>query len=262
MPVIATRGSATGHLVSIIGGMPRLPVTQAVGHLVVATLGGLTFVASLAYFALSYTGRFGEVLAPASTPVRTPVLVNAALFTAFALHHSIFARTGVKTAITRLLPRDLERSAYVWIASVLFIGVCAWWQPVPGVAWRLPGGWRMAAIVVQAVAGVATLVAARQLGVLRLAGVQQVGASDSTEPPTLDDSGLYAVVRHPIYLAWVALVWAAPVMTATRLTFAAISTAYLVAAVPFEERDLRRLFGEAYARYSKRVRWRIIPWLY
>lgn len=241
--------------------MPRLPVTQP-GHLAVATLGGLTFVASLAYFAVSYTGRFGAVLDPASSPARTPVVVDAALFTAFALHHSIFARTGVKTAITRLVPQDLERSAYVWIASVLFIAVCAWWQPVPGVLWRLDGLWRLPAIAAQIVAGGATLVAARQLGVLRLAGVQQVSATGAIEPPTLDDSGLYGIVRHPIYLAWIVLVWATPTMTATRLTFAAISSAYLVAAVPFEERDLRRLFGEAYARYSRRVRWRIIPGVY
>ena len=242
--------------------MPRLPVTQPVGHLAVATLGGLTFVASLAYFAVSYSGRFGAALDPASGPARVPVIVDAALFTAFALHHSIFARTGVKRAITRLLPRDLERSAYVWIASVLFIAVCAWWQPVPGVLWRLDGPARIAAIAAQILAGAATLVAARQLGVLRLAGVQQVSPSDTTEPPTLDDSGLYAVVRHPIYLAWIVLVWATPTMTATRLTFALISSAYLMAAVPFEERDLRRLFGDAYTRYARRVKWRIIPGVY
>jgi protein-S-isoprenylcysteine O-methyltransferase Ste14 len=242
--------------------MPRLPVTQPVGHLAVATLGGLTFVASLVYFAVSYTGRFGAVLDPGSGPALRPVLVDAALFTAFALHHSIFARTGVKTMITRLLPQDLERSAYVWIASLIFIAVCAWWQPVPGVLWRVDGPWRDVVLATQIVAGAATLVAARQLGVLRLAGVHQVSASSSEDPPTLDDSGLYAIVRHPIYLAWILLVWATPTMSATRLTFAAISTGYLVLAVPFEERDLRRLFGDAYTRYSKRVRWRIIPGVY
>jgi protein-S-isoprenylcysteine O-methyltransferase Ste14 len=242
--------------------MPRPPVTQPVGHLAVATLGGLTFVASLAYFAVSYTGRFGVALDPASGGAAKPVSVDAVLFTAFALHHSIFARTGVKTVMTRLVPPNLERSAYVWIASLLFILVCAWWQLVPGVLWRVDEPWRAAPIAAQIIAGAATLVAARQLGLLRLAGVQQVGASGVAEPPTLDDSGLYAVVRHPIYLAWVVLVWATPTMTATRLTFAAISTAYLIAAVPFEERDLRRLFGDAYARYARRVRWRMIPGIY
>ena len=44
-------------------------------------------------------------------------IANVVLFTVFALHHSIMARTGAKAWITRLLPPDLERSVYVWIAS-------------------------------------------------------------------------------------------------------------------------------------------------
>ncbi|HEY6358200.1 MAG TPA: isoprenylcysteine carboxylmethyltransferase family protein, partial [Vicinamibacterales bacterium] len=178
-------------------------------------------------------------------------------------HHSIFARTGLKTALTRILPPTLERSAYVWIASLLFIGVCAWWQPIGGVAWRLTGVWRGTGFALQLAAGVVTLVAARQLGMLRLAGVQQVLAASAPDAAaTLDDSGLYGFVRHPIYLAWLVLVWGAPVMTGTRVAFAALSSAYLVVAVPFEERDLRRVFGSAYTDYSHRVRWRIVPGVY
>lgn len=233
-------------------------------HLAVATLGGLTFVASLVYFGLSYTARYGVELNPTASPSPlVPLIVDTALFSAFALHHSIFARTGLKGAVTRVLPAALERSAYVWIASLLFIGVCAWWQPIAGVAWRFEGVWRVPGFALQLAAGVVTLVAARQLGVLRLAGVQQVlAAGDSAAAITLDDSGFYGFVRHPIYLAWLVLVWAAPVMTGTRLAFAALSSAYLVVAVPFEERDLRRLFGSAYAEYSRRVRWRIVPFVY
>ena len=45
------------------------------------------------------------------------------------------ARSGAKAWITRLVPQDLERSLYVWIASLLFLAVCWLWQPLPGVAW-------------------------------------------------------------------------------------------------------------------------------
>jgi protein-S-isoprenylcysteine O-methyltransferase Ste14 len=244
--------------------MSRLPEAQHAGHLAVATLGGLTFVASLVYFGLSYAGRYGVVLDPtASQSPLAPLMVDTALFSAFALHHSIFARTGLKATVTRILPATLERSAYVWIASLLFLGVCAWWQPIAGVAWRLDGAWRIAALAAQLGAGIVTLVAAGQLGVLRLAGVRQTLPANTPENlPTLDDTGLYALVRHPIYLAWLVLVWAAPVMTGTRVAFAALSSLYLVVAVPFEERDLRRLFGAAYADYSRRVRWRIVPFVY
>ena len=48
------------------------------------------------------------------------------------------ARTGAKAWITRLVPPDLERSLYVWIASVLFLAVCWLWQPLPGVIWETP----------------------------------------------------------------------------------------------------------------------------
>jgi len=244
--------------------MSRLPEAQRAGHLAVATLGGLAFVASLVYFGLSYAGRYGVALDPTtSRSPLVPLVVDIALFSAFALHHSIFARTGLKAAVIRVLPATLERSAYVWIASLLFLGVCAWWQPIAGLAWHLDGAWRVAALTAQITAGVAALVAARQLGMLRLAGVRQTFAATGPDaPPVLDDRGLYGLVRHPIYLAWLVLVWAAPVMTNTRLAFAALSSAYLFVAVPFEERDLRRLFGTAYADYGRRVRWRIVPWVY
>jgi protein-S-isoprenylcysteine O-methyltransferase Ste14 len=244
--------------------MSRLPEAQHAGRLAVATLGGLTFVASLVYFGMSYAGRYGLELDPTASgsPV-VPLMVDTALFSAFALHHSIFARTGLKAALTRVLPATLERSAYVWIASLLFLGVCAWWQPIAGVAWRLNGAWRMAAFAAQLAAGLVTLVAARQLGMLRLAGVRQTLATTRPAPsPTLDETGLYGLVRHPIYLAWLVLVWAAPAMTGTRAAFAILSSAYLFVAVPFEERDLRRVFGKAYADYSRRVRWRIVPFVY
>jgi protein-S-isoprenylcysteine O-methyltransferase Ste14 len=51
-------------------------------------------------------------------------------------------------------------------------------------------------------------------------------------------------------------------MTMTRVTFAVISTLYLVVAIPWEERSLRESFGPAYAAYQRRVRWRMLPFLY
>lgn len=241
--------------------MPRRPEALPFGHLVAATLGGLTFVASLLYFAVCYTGRYGVALDPAaSSPAIVPLAVDASLFSLFALHHSIFARTRLKVALTGLVAPDLERSSYVWIASLLFIALCAYWQPIAGTVWRLDDAWRAVPLVAQALAGVATLMAARQLGFLYLAGITQVlERGRPAAIPTLDDSGLYRIVRHPIYLAWTVLVWSTPTMTGTRLAFAVLSCLYLFVAVPFEERDLHRVFGPAYAAYCRRVHWRILP---
>jgi methanethiol S-methyltransferase len=225
----------------------------------VAWAGGLLFVGSLLFFAACYT-RLWDADPTTWSPAGAPAAaIDGLLFSVFALHHTVFARLGVKRLITRLVPAPLERSAYVWAASLLFIAICAWWRPVPGALWRMHGPARMAMFAGQALAGAMAVLGARRLDVLELAGIRQV---IGTPVPALDTSGLYGFVRHPIYLAWVLLVWLAPEMNGARFVFALVSCGYLFLAVPFEERDLGRTFGDAYDAYRRRVRWRILPGLY
>ena len=42
-------------------------------------------------------------------------------------------------------------------------------------------------------------------------------------------------------------------MTARHLFFAVMTTAYVLVAVPFEERDLVRAYSESYTRYREQV---------
>jgi protein-S-isoprenylcysteine O-methyltransferase Ste14 len=51
-------------------------------------------------------------------------------------------------------------------------------------------------------------------------------------------------------------------VSAGRLTFAAVSTLYLLLAIPFEERSLRERFGPRYSGYTRLVRWRVLPGVY
>src|SRR5262245_8939747 len=93
-------------------------LTRPGPQLAVAVTGALVFVGSLVYFLERYA--WGMDSAPAG-PVWPAVLFNVALFTIFALHHSILARTQAKAWVTRTWPPALERSLYTWVASLLFI---------------------------------------------------------------------------------------------------------------------------------------------
>lgn len=222
------------------------------------------FLASLLYFLYSYFVRFAEDAAAGDR--WGPLFVNLVLFSGFSLHHSLFARSGLKRRISAAVSPPLERAVYTLISSVLFALVCGLWRDVPGVLYALPGPWKWLAYA-SATAGVLiTAQSARALDVLELAGVRQVlrgraGGAPGTQTP-LQTGGLYAFVRHPVYFGWVLIVFGVAVMTMTRFSFAVISTIYLAIAVPLEERGLVETFGPDYASYRQKVRWRMIPGVY
>ena len=225
-----------------------------------AVTGGLLFAGSLGYFLVAY-GRYGEPAGPWTADGVRPLAWNTLLFTLFALHHSICARTGLKAAISARVSPPLERAVYVWISSLLF-AVTLWaWAQVPGVPWQVTGSASWLIHAGRAAGLLLTGVAAAALDPLDLAGIRQAFGHP---PPAavFRTTGVYALVRHPIYLGWVLLVWCVPVMTGTRLVFAAVSTLYLVIAIPLEERQLRQTLGRTYDAYIAAVRWRMLPGVY
>jgi protein-S-isoprenylcysteine O-methyltransferase Ste14 len=227
-----------------------------------AWLGGVVFVGSLLYFVYVYAVQFGTTDArrfPSGGFAR-PLLANIVLFSAFALHHSVMARARAKRWLERYVPPPLERTVYVWIASVLFIVTCGWWRDLPGLLYALPSPWHLVGWGIQGFGLWLIVDAARVIDVLDLAGIRQ--ATGRRSSAALQSRGAYGLVRHPIYLGWALLTFGVPVMTATRFSFAFISTLYLVVAIPFEERSLVAAFGETYAGYQRQVRWRMIPGVY
>ena len=240
----------------------------------------MLFVVSLGYFLFAYVVTFAVTTGGRWSG--ETIAADVALFGAFALHHSVFARERVRTWVARHVSPAVERTVYVWVASLMLIAVCAWWQPLPGVAWDVEGAAAWLLRGIQLFGIWLTLRSAVVIDVWELAGVRQAAQITATsQPPVLHTNDLgsggresgagnwefrtdgpYGWVRHPIYLGWLLLVLAMPRMSMTQLLFAVISSAYLLIAIPFEERSLLRASAGAYADYKRRVRWKLLPAIY
>ena len=81
---------------------------------------------------VDYNPRIGDGMGPA-------IVVNLALIAIFGLHHTIAARMGVKEKLTKAVPKSVERSTYVLVASLLLAVLMHWWHPMEGSLWNLEG---------------------------------------------------------------------------------------------------------------------------
>ena len=216
--------------------------------------GGALFIGSLGATAWLYGRQFGLPREPAGW---RSLVVDAALIAGFAAHHSVFAREPAKRLLARAIPERLLRAVYVWIASLLLVGVGLAWQAVGGSLYRLDGaaGWIVTAVQASGCWLIARSV--RAIHPLELAGIRPPGRGEE-----LQVRGPYALVRHPLYLGWLLIVFFPAHLTGDRLAFAVLTTVYLVVAIRWEERSLEQVFGASYARYQQRVRWRIVPYVY
>ncbi|WP_153342620.1 methanethiol S-methyltransferase [Nocardia aurantia] len=188
---------------------------------------------------------------------RAAVAIDVLLLTVFALQHSVMARPVFKRRWTRIVPAPAERSTYVLCASAALALVMWQWRPIPEVIWDVSAGPARITVYAVSFAGWAlALTATFAIDHAALFGLRQVfGYRAGTWPAATEfrTPALYRTVRHPLYLGFLIAFWAAPTMTGGRLLFAALTTAYILAAVPFEEHDLVAEFGNRYRVYRHRV---------
>ena len=221
-------------------------------------------VCYLVFFAtfLYAIGFIGNVWVPKSmdsgpqVPLYRALLINLALLAVFALQHSIMARQWFKDAWTKLIPKEAERSTYVLFSSLALLLLFWKWEPMGGVVWSVDNPYGNFAIqVLYGLGWLTVLVATFLINHFDLFGLRQVWFylnCKDYEPPAFRTPGLYKLVRHPLYVGWLMVFWSAPVMTVAHLVFAVMTTAYILVAIQFEERDLVKMHAE-YAEYRKQV---------
>ena len=188
-------------------------------------------------------------------PLGVALAVDIGLLAAFAVQHSGMARPAFKRWWTRLIPEAAERSTYVLASSLAMVLLFLTWQPIGGVVWQAEGAVRAVVIGVYLLGWAVLLYATFLIDHFDLFGLKQAWrafTAQSYVPPQFHTPGLYRLIRHPLYIGWLMIFWAAPVMTVAHLIFALMTTAYILVAIQLEERDLLDAFPQ-YAEYRRRT---------
>lgn len=195
------------------------------------------------------TGEAGDIL--------SSLLINTGLLGLFAIQHSGMARPGFKKWWTKVIPKPIERSTYVLLASASLILLYWLWQPLTATIWSVEheiGRW-----ILWGLFGLGwglVLYTTFLISHAHLFGLTQVRDFLNDRylwEPDFQTPGLYRYVRHPMMLGFFIAFWAIPEMTAGHLLFSVATTGYILIALRLEENDLVHTFGVRYRKYRERV---------
>jgi protein-S-isoprenylcysteine O-methyltransferase Ste14 len=223
------------------------------------------FISYAIFFAtfLYAVGFIGNLVVPKSVDTGTQagwaaaVAINAGLLALFAVQHSVMARPFFKRWITRYIPQPAERSTYVLASSVAFIVLFWAWRPMPEMVFSVADETARAVVTAVFLGGVSlVLYSTFLIDHFDLFGLRQVvlhfrGRAYSEK--SFVTPSLYKHIRHPLYVGWFVTFWATPDMSVGHLLLAVATTAYILVAIVFEERDLSDLLGADYRTYRART---------
>lgn len=219
----------------------------------------LTFLGTFLY-AIAFVGGFAVTRAldgPQQASLPAALAGNCALLTIFAVQHSVMARRWFKERWTQIVPWAIERSTYVLCASLALLLLFNQWRPIGITIWSVEEPFARAVLWTLFAAGWATvLIVTFLINHFDLFGLRQVWLPLIGRPYTRVSFRTplpYRYVRHPLYLGFLFAFWMTPTMTLAHLVFAIATTAYIVVAIQFEERDLVSEHGVAYEAYRRRV---------
>lgn len=209
---------------------------------------------------------FGMSRSLGTLPAPWSWIANAALLLQFPIVHSLLLTGRGRALVNRLGPRGtgttLAPTTFVTIASLQVLALFALWSPSGTIWWQAHGP---ALAVLCVLYGCAWLLLGKsmydaglsvQIGTL---GWVTLLRGQRLVYPKMPTTGLFRLIRQPIYVAFTLTVWTVPTWTPDQLAVAATFTAYCLVAPLFKEARYRRIHGAAFDNYASRVPY-WLPW--
>lgn len=203
---------------------------------------------------------FGMTRSLGTVPPPWNWLANAALLAQFPVLHSALLTARGRRFLTRLAPAGtgatLSTTTFATIAAVQTFALFALWSP-SGVVWWQAHGIALAMLsVLYALAWLLLGSSMYSAGLgLQTGSLGWFALLRGRPPryPAMPQTGLFRLVRQPIYVSFALTLWTVPTWTPDQLVLALVLTAYCVMAPRLKERRYRRIYGPQFDDYARRV---------
>lgn len=174
----------------------------------------------------------------------------------FAVVHSLLLHPSIRQRLTHWIPRPFYGCFFCVVTCATLLGMFAGWRAAGPIFWRLHG-W--------ANVGMQAAFFTSWVGLLYSLHLSGLGYQTGFTPwwcwarrrplpeRTFDPRSLYRLLRHPVYLSFLGLIWFNPVMTFDRLVLALIWSAYIFIGSYLKDERLAYFMGETYRTYQEQV---------
>jgi protein-S-isoprenylcysteine O-methyltransferase Ste14 len=184
------------------------------------------------------------------------ILRDCGLAILFAVGHSWMLVPRTRKMLTRWIPASFYDSTFCVVTCVSLLALFFGWRASETVIWQASG--RVAGVI----HGCFYLCWGALFYSLALTGL---GYQNGWTPfyhwlrrqkaPRREfrPRGAYKLIRHPVYLSFLGLVWFTPTMTLDHAALTTIWTAYLFYGSFLKDRRLEHLIGQPYIDYRRHV---------
>ena len=183
-------------------------------------------------------------------------LANLALLLQFAATHSLLLTRSGQRVLAALAPpgtgRTLATTTYAIIASIQLLALFALWTPSGIIWWEASGISLWLVTLPYAVNWLLLIKASWDAGAevqSGLLGWVSLFRGVRPEFPPMPTTGLFRIVRQPIYVSFALTTWFVPTWTPDQLLSATVLTAYGLIGPLAKERRFARRFGDHWNAY-------------
>ena len=193
---------------------------------------------------------------PSPLGLITALSIDALLAMSFAVPHSILLIPSVRRRLVSTKFTPFYGCFYCVISCATLLLTIFSWQTTAVIAWHWPAPIDSAITAAFAISWAALIYS------LYLTGLGwQTGwtpwlhwARGLPQPQRqFVEQGAYRVLRHPVYLSFLGLIWFTPLVTLDRAILIAIWSAYIIVGSIIKDARLVPFMGDTYRDYKSRV---------